>query len=376
MLNMLLSLVSTAVHSMERALLVTDGCTSPQPSADEATDEAAPITRHLFSTRAVQHAMLSEREASVVRRHFAKSGLQDGARVPQWRGARSVYYADSGKMWVHRDNARAQALQELVFYASWSVAGCLTCSHPLKFWDLGRHATPRETARVQGFPDRFRLPETRFHRLLANAVAIPCARFAVSRVLARGEAVTFVDLCSGVGGFHVAVAQASAKARCVGFSEICGAAAACYEANFPSTPALGDARRAAWPACDLLVAGCPCTAFSVCNNAERRAHHPLRDFYKVVLRALRETGATRVVLENVPTLLTNGGDEWAKLLRGLRRLGFALDGAVLDSVEFGLPQRRRRLYVVGRRDGVAPKPLADAPTTRATTLRDILESRV
>ena len=93
-------------------------------------------------------------------------------------------------------------------------------------------------------------------------------------------------------------------------------------------------------------------------------------------RALRGTGATRVVLENVPTLMTNGGDEWAKLLRGLRRLGFALDGAVLDSVEFGLPQRRRRLYVVGRRDGVAPKPLADAPTTRATTLRDILESRV
>ena len=96
----------------------------------------------------------------------------------------------------------------------------------------------------------------------------------------------FVDLCSGVGGFHVAVRGVSAKARCVGYSEIDGAASACYEANFKGVPALGDARTAAWPRADLLVAGFPCTAFSVCNNAERRAAHPLRAFYKVVLRAL------------------------------------------------------------------------------------------
>ena len=94
-------------------------------------------------------------------------------------------------------------------------------------------------------------------------------------------------------------------------------------------------------------------------------------FALVVVGAVASNWA--LFVENVPTLLTNGGDEWEKLLRGLRRQGFDLDGAILDAAEFGLPQRRKRLYVVGRRDGVALRPLSDVPLARTATLRDVLE---
>ena len=321
-------------------------------------------------------AALSERENAVVERHLAEAGLVDGARVHQWDNAVSVYYHDSGRLWVHRDNPRKQAYQELVFHARHSVANTLTCSHPLKFWDLRRHATPRETARVQGFPDSFRLPKARVHRLFANAVGVPCARHAVSCVVDEEDpTLRFVDLCAGIGGFHVAATQAHPRAECVGFSEIFLASVRCYRDNFPDAPALGDATRVTeWPACDLLCAGFPCQPFSNCNNRVMRADHAHKDFFHVVLDAIRATGATRVVLENVPTLLTNGRERWDELRDALQdELGFRLDAHVLNAHDFGLPQTRRRLYIVGRRDGVPPRPLAEHARRPGATLGDICE---
>ena len=122
----------------------------------------------------------------------------------------------------------------------------------------------------------------------------------------------------------------------------------------------------------MLLAGFPCQSFCTAISRERRATHPTRDFYEVVLAAIAHSECTRLVLENVPTLITAGGGRWEALCHGLCELGFALDHAVLDAKDFGLPQARRRLYVVGRRAQGAMRPLADyAP--RAAALRDIVE---
>ena len=315
-------------------------------------------------------AALSEREARVVRQHVAAAGDADGARVVQWHGASSVLR--DGRLWVHRDNGRRQAMQELFFHAVWSVANTLTCSHTLKFWDLRRHATPRETARLQGFPDAFVLPRARYNRLLANAVAVPCARFACSRVC-DAACRTMVDLCAGVGGFAFAARGACPGIRCVGFSEVLPAASECYRDNFPGVRALGDARAVSvWPRCDLLTCGFPCQPFSSCLSRARRSGHTQRDFYRVVLDAVRETGASRVVLENVPAFQTTGRAQWDALCAELRAMGFALDAAVLDARDFGLPQARRRLYLVGARRG-RPQPLAAYEPTPRTTLASLLE---
>lgn len=320
---------------------------------------------------------LNERELGVVRKHRAESQMRDGVRVVQWPGACSVYYEATGRMWVAYDTARRESYQELYFFSTRSVCGTLTCSHPLKFWDLERPATPRETARVQGFPEHFVVPATRYHRLLANAVAVPCAAHAVSCVVDAADApLTMVDLCAGVGGFAFAAHRACGGAdrvECVGFSEVLPAAVKCYRANFPDVPALGDATAIVeWPRCDLLTAGFPCQPFSHANSRERRASHTKRGFFETVLDAVAGTACSRVVFENVVGL--RNSPVWTVLCDSLRDLGFTLDHAVLDARDFGLPQARKRLYLVGRRDGTPPRPVANVtPTPHTATLADVLE---
>ena len=103
--------------------------------------------------------MLSVTDTSVLDRHLLTAGTVEGGRVHQWEGASSVLH--KGRLWVYRHNARKQCRQEMYYHSLDSVAATLTCSHGLKFWDLRRAATPRELARLQGFPESFRLPPHR-----------------------------------------------------------------------------------------------------------------------------------------------------------------------------------------------------------------------
>ena len=317
---------------------------------------------------------LSATEERIVSTHLREAGLADGARVAQSAGVTSVYHAATGRMWAHNNTARKQALQHMYFHSVDSVANTLTCSHKLKFWDLRRHATPREVARVQGFPEHFVVPRTCATRLLGNAVAVPCAAHALRAVVDPAEGVCrHLDLCAGVGGFAFALQSVAPGARTVGASEVLPAAVKCYAANFPDAPMLGDATEVAeWPACDLLTAGFPCQPFSYASTAARRQTHPCRDFFEVVLAAIRASGATRVVLENVPALEVD--PRWRALCEALRdELGFDVAAHVLDAQDFGLPQRRRRLYLAARRDG-AVRSLAPPDGDHSwTTLRDILD---
>lgn len=325
---------------------------------------------------------LSETERRVVATHRAGAGrpdgsLADGVRVRQWDNATSVYFAASGRLWVHNDTARKQALQELYFHSSDSPAcNTLTCAHATKFWDLERHATARELLRLQGFPEWFRTPLSCATRLLGNAIAVPCAVHACACVVAPDEPrVAHVDLCAGIGGFTCAMGIACPGTECVGFSEINAAAIKSYQHNFPNVPALGDAERVAvWPQCDVVTAGFPCQPFSSANTQERRRTHEKRDFFQTVVTVIERTGAQRIVLENVQTLLTVGRAQFEDMSRRLRALGFVLDFAVLNAVDFGVPQVRKRLYVVGRRDGVAlRRPLAEYAPLPRVCVRDILE---
>jgi site-specific DNA-cytosine methylase len=299
--------------------------------------------------------MLSDTERRVVDTHArvagTRDGFEDGQRVRQWPGAHSVYTRSTGRLWVHNDTPRKQSFQELYFHSVDSVCNTLTCSHTVKFWDLRRHATPRETLRIQGFPDSFVAPTAKVVRLVGNAVCVPVARHACSCIVARREAVAHVDVCAGIGGFSVAMRQACPRTRCVGFSEVDPAATRCFQDNVPHAPALGDAERAAWPPCDVLTAGFPCQPFSSAQTNYGMDVHGARDFFHLVLRAIRRTGAQRIVLENVSTLLTVGKLRFDRMIRSLRAMGFVTQHAVLDAAVFGVPQSRKRLFVVGRRDG-------------------------
>ena len=140
--------------------------------------------------------MLSKRKLEVIDRHGTPSS-RDGVCVPQWDGTSSIYLKRRAKLWVHDHTPRRHALQEFYFHSIESVAGTLTASHPIKLWDLKRRLSPRETARLQGFPEEFILPRCSYNKLIGNAVAVPCATHALSRVL-DGSEKTYVDLCAGI----------------------------------------------------------------------------------------------------------------------------------------------------------------------------------
>ena len=333
---------------------------------------------------------LSAKAEGVIRRHAEVAGLEgrgpdgnkcatfeNGVRVLQWEGASSVFFADTGRLWVHNHHPRMQSYQELYFHSVHSVCNTLTCSHTVKFWDLNRQASVREHARIQGFPEAFVLPTKQWNKGLGNAVAVPCARHALSCVVDAGEReVRHLDLCAGIGGFSVALAQVGASVTETHFSEIQPSAIACYRANFPNAHPLGDAYAVPeWPRVDLVTAGFPCQPFSSANTYKSEAD-PRRDFFERVLVAIRESGATRVVLENVPQLQTmDGGARLARILETLAASGFRTAHAVLNAVDFGVPQMRKRLYVVARRDEGGRLGALATPSSshRRAVLADIID---
>ena len=205
---------------------------------------------HTYKKNKSMH--LSAKAMEVIRRHTEVAGVDvtsdghartfdDGVRVPQWEGASSVFFQDTERLWVHNHHPRMQSFQELYFHSVRSMCNTVTCSHTVKFWDLRRQASVREHARIQGFPESFVLPEKRWNKCIGNAVAVSCARHALSRVVDDDEPVRHMDLCAGIGGFGFALAQVTKNVTETYFSEIMPAAIKCYTQNFPAAHALGDA---------------------------------------------------------------------------------------------------------------------------------------
>ena len=317
---------------------------------------------------------LSARERDVLGRHFGCAPAGEAlTRVRQTDDTSSVFNPRTGRLHVHKHDRRKSAKQELVFESVGSVCSTLSAGHTVKLWDLRRRLSARELARLQGFPEAFELPRSRATELFGNAVAVPVAAHACACAWDGPPGVRFLDVCAGIGGFHAAMAAVDPAAVCVGFSEVKPAAVATYDRNYPGVPNLGDATVAAWPPADVVLAGFPCQPFSRSQQARAPHEHAAFGFFEHVLRALDESGASSVVLENVGALRSTGREVLERLLAGLARRGFATDHAVLDAKEFGLPQTRKRLFLVGR-VGRAPAPLVRTVAGERVTLGQILET--
>ena len=137
----------------------------------------------------------------------------------------------------------------------------------------------------------------------------------------------------------------------VGFSEIEPFPCAILKHRFPNVPNYGSLTEyQQWPlepgAIDLLVGGCPCQSFSVAGL--RRGMEDPRGNLTLVFLGLADKLKPRwIVFENVPGLLSsNGGKDFGSFLGALVELGYGFAYRVLDAQHFGVPQRRRRVFVV------------------------------
>jgi DNA (cytosine-5)-methyltransferase 1 len=155
------------------------------------------------------------------------------------------------------------------------------------------------------------------------------------------------SVCSGIEA--ATVAWHGLGWRPAWFAEIDAFASAVLAHRFPEVPNLGDFTQIGPEAgaVDLLVGGTPCQSFSVAG--QRLGLDDPRG--NLTFEFLRLAGRIRprwVVWENVPGVLSiDSGGTFGSVLRSLAELGYGLAYRILDAQFFGVPQRRRRVFVVG-----------------------------
>lgn len=194
-----------------------------------------------------------------------------------------------------------------------------------------------------------------------------------------GEAVSrknlrFIDLFCGIGGFRLAAETVASEQRmlpeCVFSSDIDTDAQTAYEANFGERPT-GDITQVVAedvPDHDLLLGGFPCQAFSICGHG-RGFEDTRGTLFFDVARILNTKKPAAFVLENVKRLRSHDeGRTLAKIMETLAELGYHAEWRVLNALDFGVPQRRERIFIVGFR-----KPLRMDWPTGGVLMKPLLE---
>lgn len=210
---------------------------------------------------------------------------------------------------------------------------------------------------------------------MKGLVARLSARSSFSFIMAKE--IRFIDLFAGIGGIRTGLSQALEEAgyipKCVMTSEIKPYAIKVLQHNYEQETIVGDITQveaSSIPDFDILCAGFPCQAFSSAGKRQGFADTRGTLFFEVE-RILREKKPRGFILENVEGLVNHdGGKTLDVILTKLKELGYLINYKVLNSSDFGVPQDRRRIYIVGTFNET---PNLDNFEKSKKTIGDILE---
>jgi DNA (cytosine-5)-methyltransferase 1 len=172
------------------------------------------------------------------------------------------------------------------------------------------------------------------------------------------KGIKYIDLFCGIGGFRQAMENLAREngmaSRCVFSSDIDEHCQDSYAANFGDRP-IGDITQVNEkdvPKHDLLLGGFPCQPFSIIG--QRRGFEDTRGtLFFDIARILDAQKPRAFVLENVKLLAGhNKGATLKRILETIGELGYQCEYRVLNALDFGLPQKRERVFIVGYRDGI------------------------
>lgn len=162
----------------------------------------------------------------------------------------------------------------------------------------------------------------------------------------------YLSVCSGIEAASVAWHPLGWEP--VAFAEVEPFPSAVLAHHYPDVPNLGDMTRyEEWPDAtfDVLVGGTPCQSFSVAGKRGGMDDPRGQLAYAFAGIAARYRPEW-IVWENVPGVLSSaGGQDFSGFVRGLAELGYQCAWRVLDAQHFGVPQRRRRLFLIGNSGG-------------------------
>lgn len=166
----------------------------------------------------------------------------------------------------------------------------------------------------------------------------------------------FLDFCSGIGGFRLGFERAGMK--CIGFCEIDKFARQSYKAMFDTegewerhdvTAVTDEEIRelAKGRKIDIITGGFPCQSFSIAGK--RRGFSDTRGtIFFEICRFIRIIRPRYFICENVKGLLSHdGGRTFGTILRTLAELGYCIEWQILNSKNYGVPQNRERVFIIG-----------------------------
>ncbi len=232
-----------------------------------------------------------------------------------------------------------------------------TYIHPIH----DRVISAREAARFQSFPDSyiFHGSKSSLCKQIGNAVPPLLALSLASQIRKKTKTKNVLDLFCGAGGLSLGFSWAGYNivASNDNFNHACDT----YHANHTRTILVkGDItnkniqnelleiakRRKA----DVVIGGPPCQGFS---HAGKRAIDDPRNFlYKEFVKIVRRLKPKIFVMENVEGILTiNGGKTYEDIKNNFKKLGYSVAGHKLHAVIFGIPQKRKRVMIVGALQG-------------------------
>lgn len=197
--------------------------------------------------------------------------------------------------------------------------------------------------------------------------------------------IRFIDLFAGIGGirkgFELACTKKGYATKCVFTSEIKPYAVSVLKQNHPDESITGDITKVdekEIPDFDFLLAGFPCQAFSAAGK--RLGFQDTRGtLFFDVERILKEKQPCGFVLENVEGLVNHDREEphdkigrtLSTILAHLKALEYKISWRVLNAKAFGVPQERKRIYIVGTKKDY---PKLERFNHKDCTLSEVLES--
>ncbi len=206
------------------------------------------------------------------------------------------------------------------------------------------------------------------------------------------DKISSIDLFAGVGGMRISLNKAleklGLKDECKLYSEINLYCQQTYDANFPNTALIKDIKsikqkdiKEKIPDHDILLAGFPCQPFSKAGVSKRKSlkmklgleDKKQGDLFFNILEIINKKKPKAFILENVENLKTySDGSVLEKILKGLRQYYYVPTPEIIDAQDFGLAQRRKRIFIVGFLDKNSDFKYPE-PTYEKTKVADFLD---
>lgn len=188
---------------------------------------------------------------------------------------------------------------------------------------------------------------------------------------------TFIDLFAGIGGFRLALGKLGGQ--CVNFSEIHNDAIHAYCNNFNEEPGLnlGDITKVkSLPAHDILTAGVPCQSWSIAGK-NLGFDDDRGQLWNDTLYLLNQSRPKAFIFENVKGLADpRNRSALAYILTRIRQAGYFARHFVLNSSDYGVPQDRVRVYIVGFLNEACLRKFQLPPPQRSTLkLAEVLQDK-